>query len=39
MKNLPVCYEFFHADRRMEGRTDMTKQIVAFRKFAQAPKN
>jgi len=29
----------FHADRRTDGRTDMTKQIVAFRNFANAPKN
>jgi len=27
--------EFFHADRQ----TDMTKLLVAFRKFANAPKN
>jgi hypothetical protein len=30
----PVGVELFHAD----GRTDMTKQIVAFRNFANAPK-
>jgi hypothetical protein len=31
----PVGAELFHADRR----TDMTKPIVAFRNFANAPKN
>jgi len=31
----PVGAEFIHADRR----TDMTKLIVAFRNFANAPKN
>ena len=31
----PVGAELFHAD----GRTDMTKLIVAFRSFAKAPKN
>jgi hypothetical protein len=30
---------WFHADRRMNGRTDMTKLMVAFRNFAKAPKN
>jgi hypothetical protein len=30
----PVGAELFHAD----GQTDMTKLIVAFRKFAKAPK-
>jgi hypothetical protein len=35
MKILPVEAELFHAD----GRTDMTKLIVAFRNFANAPKN
>jgi len=34
MKILPVEAELFHADRR----TDMTKLIVAFRNFANAPK-
>jgi hypothetical protein len=29
----------FHAERRTDGRTDMTKLIVAFRNFANAPKN
>ena len=34
MKIRPVGAELFHAD----GRTDMTKLIVAFRNFANAPK-
>jgi hypothetical protein len=35
MKIRPVGAELFHAD----GRTDMTKLIVAFRNFANSPKN
>jgi hypothetical protein len=35
MKIRPVGVELFHADRR----TDMTKVIVAFHSFANAPKN
>jgi hypothetical protein len=35
IKILLVGAELFHAD----GRIDMTKQIVAFRSFANAPKN
>jgi hypothetical protein len=35
MKIRPVGAEFLHAD----GWTDMTKLIVAFRNFANAPKN
>ena len=35
MKIRPVGAELFHAD----GRTDMTKLIVDFRNFANAPKN
>ena len=34
MKIRPVGAELFHADRQ----TDMTKLIVAFRNFANAPK-
>jgi Fe-S-cluster formation regulator IscX/YfhJ len=38
-----VGAELFHADGRTDGRTDrqtdMTKLIVAFRNFANAPKN
>ena len=33
MKIRPVGAEIFHAG----GRTDMTKQVVAFRNFANAP--
>ena len=33
MKIHPVGSDFFHADRR----TDMTKLIVVFRNFANAP--
>ena len=39
MKIPPVGAELFNADRRAEGRTDMTKLIVAFSHFANAPKN
>jgi len=35
MKICPVGVELFHA----EGRTDITKLMVAFRIFANAPKN
>jgi hypothetical protein len=35
MKIRPVGAELFHAD----GRIDMTKLVVAFRNFANAPKN
>jgi hypothetical protein len=35
MKIRPVGAELFHAD----GQTDMTKLIVAFRNFANAPNN
>jgi len=34
MKIRPVEAELFHADRRTDGRTDMTKLIVAFLNFA-----
>jgi hypothetical protein len=34
----PVGAELFNADRQKKGRTDMTKLIVAFRNFANAPK-
>jgi hypothetical protein len=39
MKILPVETELFHADRRTDGWTDMTKLIVPFRNFVNAPKN
>jgi hypothetical protein len=35
MKRRQMGADFFHADRR----TDMTKLTVAFRNFANAPKN
>jgi hypothetical protein len=35
MKILPVGDELFHAD----GKTDVTKLIVVFKNFANAPKN
>ena len=35
IKILPVGAEFFRVDRQ----TDMTKLIVAFRNFSNAPKN
>jgi hypothetical protein len=40
MKILPVGNELFRTDRRRErdGRTDITKPIVAFRNIANAPK-
>ena len=34
----PMGVRLFHDDRRTDGRTDMTKLIVAFRNFANAPK-
>jgi len=39
MKIRLVEAELFHVDRRTDGRTDMTRPIVAFRNFANAPKN
>jgi hypothetical protein len=39
MKIRPVGAELLHEDSRTDGRTDMTKLIVAFRIFANAPKN
>jgi len=38
MKIRPVGAELFLCGRS-EGRTDMTKLIVAFRNYANAPKN
>jgi hypothetical protein len=31
--------DFFHAGGQTEGQTDITKLIVAFRNFANAPDN
>jgi hypothetical protein len=39
MKIGPVGAELFHADGRTERQAYMTKLIVAFRSFANAPKN
>jgi hypothetical protein len=39
MKILPVQAELFHADRQADGQTEITKLIVTFRNFANAPKN
>jgi hypothetical protein len=39
MKIRPVTAELFHADGRTDRQADMTKLIVAFRNFANAPKN
>jgi hypothetical protein len=35
----PVGAELFHADGQTDSRTDVTKLIVAFRNFANAPTN
>ena len=39
MKIRPVGAEMFNADERMDGRTDMTKLMVAFCNFSNASKN
>ena len=39
MKIRPVRAELFHADTGTDGRTEMTKLIVAFRNFANKPKS
>ena len=39
MKIHPVRAGLFHADERMDGRTGMTKVIVAFRNIANASKD
>jgi len=38
MKIRPVGADLFHEEGRTDERTDMTKLIAAFRKFANAPK-
>ena len=38
MKTHPVGAELFHADRRTDGQTGVTKLVVAFHSFANAPK-
>ena len=39
MKIRPVGAQLSHEDGRMDRQTDMTKLIVVFRSFANAPKN
>ena len=39
IKIRPVGAEFFHADRRTDGQTDITNLIVALRNFANGFKN
>ena len=39
MKIRPVGAELVYADGWTDGQTDMTKSVVAFRSFANAPKN
>jgi len=39
MKNCLVGAELLHATGRTDRRTDMTKPIIAYRKFANSPKN
>jgi len=39
MKVRPVGTELFHADGRTDRQTGMTKLLVAFRNFANAPTN
>ena len=39
IKIRPVGAELFHLERRTDRRTDMTKLIVAFRNFVNAPNN
>ena len=38
MKILSLGVELFDVDRQTDGRTDMTKLIVAFPNFASVPK-
>jgi len=37
MKIRPVAVDLFHTDRQADRQTDLTKQIVAFRNFTNAP--
>jgi hypothetical protein len=39
MKIRPVMAELFNADRQTDRWADTTQLIVAFRQFANAPKN
>ena len=38
MKIRLVGAELLHADKQMDGQAEMTKHIVAFRNYANAPK-
>jgi hypothetical protein len=38
MKIRQVGTQLFHADGRKDGQTEMTKLVVVFRNFLQAPK-
>jgi len=38
MKSCLVAADFFHADGRADGQTDITKLKVSFRNFENAPK-
>jgi len=38
MKILSVGVEFFHDDKRTDGKTDVTKLILAFSNFAKRSK-
>jgi len=38
MKIRALGTEMFHANRWTDGQTDMEKQMIAFRSFANAPK-
>jgi len=39
MKIVPVGAELLHADGQTDRQSDMTRLIVAFRNFSNAPKN
>jgi len=39
MKIIVVGTELFHADRPTDGQIDVTKPIVTFRNFANAPES
>jgi hypothetical protein len=39
MKLRPLGAELFYVDGRTDGQTDMTRLVVAFRNFANTPKN
>ena len=39
MKIRPVVAEVFHADGQTDRQTDITKLIITFHAFANAPKN